>query len=226
MIYDKLIYDIWYIYHIYMISYIIYMIYDIYIMIYHISYIYYDIWYMINFDRVPREVVWWALRQMDVDGWLINAVKSMYKNAKTSVKVNGVEGCEMNYEWHKQVGSKFQGVWSKFQCCSNSPTDEDQGQIPSRSFLSLWNLSVISSCYSDFRYLDWFWSYGTERLNLGILCRNFLFYRGRCFYSPAPTHKNSKCLSSTKSNDHGLGGFLKIWLKSVGQIQRSRNRSK
>ena len=42
------------------------------------------------FDRVPREVVWWALRQMDVDGWLINAVKSMYKNAKTSVKVNGV----------------------------------------------------------------------------------------------------------------------------------------
>ena len=24
---------------------------------------------------------------MDVDGWLINAVKSMYKNAKTSVKV-------------------------------------------------------------------------------------------------------------------------------------------
>ena len=21
------------------------------------------------FDRVPREVVWWALRQMDVDGW-------------------------------------------------------------------------------------------------------------------------------------------------------------
>ena len=35
------------------------------------------------FDRVPREVVWWALRQMDVDGWLINAVKSMYKNAKT-----------------------------------------------------------------------------------------------------------------------------------------------
>ena len=44
------------------------------------------------FDRVPREVVWWALRQMDVDGWLINAVKSMYKNAKTSVKVNGVGG--------------------------------------------------------------------------------------------------------------------------------------
>ena len=28
------------------------------------------------FDRVPREVVWWASKQMDVDGWLINAVKA------------------------------------------------------------------------------------------------------------------------------------------------------
>ena len=31
------------------------------------------------FDRVLRELVWWASRQMDVelvDGWLINAVKS------------------------------------------------------------------------------------------------------------------------------------------------------
>ena len=28
------------------------------------------------FDRVPRKVVWWASKQMDVDGWLINAVKA------------------------------------------------------------------------------------------------------------------------------------------------------
>ena len=43
------------------------------------------------FDRVPREVLWWILRQLDVDGWLINAVKSMYKNTKTSVKVKELE---------------------------------------------------------------------------------------------------------------------------------------
>ena len=35
---------------------------------------------------------------MDVDGWLINAVKSMYKNAKTSVKVNGVGGRDFPVE--------------------------------------------------------------------------------------------------------------------------------
>ena len=36
---------------------------------------------------------------MDVDGWLINAVKSMYKNAKTSVKVNGVGGRIFRSRW-------------------------------------------------------------------------------------------------------------------------------
>ena len=50
------------------------------------------------FDRVSRKVVWWALRQMDVDGWLINAVKSMYKNAKTSVKINRVGGRDFPVE--------------------------------------------------------------------------------------------------------------------------------
>ena len=36
---------------------------------------------------------------------------------------------------------------------------EDQGQIRSKTFiyLYLWNLSVMSSCYSDFWYLGCFW---------------------------------------------------------------------
>ena len=42
---------------------------------------------------------------MDVDGWLINAVKSMYKNAKTSVKVNGVGGRDFPVEVGVHQGS-------------------------------------------------------------------------------------------------------------------------
>ena len=30
------------------------------------------------FDRVPREVVRWALRKLDVDGWLICTVMALY----------------------------------------------------------------------------------------------------------------------------------------------------
>ena len=42
---------------------------------------------------------------MDVDGWLINAVKSMYMNAKTSVKVNGVGGRDLPVEVGVHQGS-------------------------------------------------------------------------------------------------------------------------
>ena len=57
------------------------------------------------FDKVSCEVIWWVSRQMDVDGWLINAVKSMYKNAKTSVKVNGVRGRDFAVEVGVHQGS-------------------------------------------------------------------------------------------------------------------------
>ena len=38
------------------------------------------------FDRVPRDVVWWALRQMGVTEGLIQVVKSMYDGVMTAVK--------------------------------------------------------------------------------------------------------------------------------------------
>ena len=30
------------------------------------------------FDRVPREVVWWAMRKLGVQEWLVRVVKSLY----------------------------------------------------------------------------------------------------------------------------------------------------
>jgi len=38
------------------------------------------------FDRVPRDVVWWALRKVGVAEWLVNVIKSMYVNTTTAVK--------------------------------------------------------------------------------------------------------------------------------------------
>ena len=57
------------------------------------------------FDRVPREVVWWALGQMNVDRSLINVIMSMYKNARASVKVNGVGGRDFPVERGVHQGS-------------------------------------------------------------------------------------------------------------------------
>ena len=43
------------------------------------------------FDRVPREVLWWALREVGVEEHTISVIKAMYAGATTSVKVNGNE---------------------------------------------------------------------------------------------------------------------------------------
>ena len=48
------------------------------------------------FDRVPREVVRWALRKLGVEEWLVRAVMSMCVEAKTSVKTH--EGSSDHFE--------------------------------------------------------------------------------------------------------------------------------
>ena len=42
-------------------------------------------------DRVPWEVVWWALRCFGVDEWIVSVIKDMYEDATTTVRVNGRE---------------------------------------------------------------------------------------------------------------------------------------
>src|SRR3989442_865967 len=43
------------------------------------------------FDRVPRDVLWWALRRVGVEEWLIKVIKSIYEGCTTSVRMNGEE---------------------------------------------------------------------------------------------------------------------------------------
>ena len=38
------------------------------------------------FDRVPREVVRWALRQLDVEEWLVQTVMTIYERARAVVR--------------------------------------------------------------------------------------------------------------------------------------------
>ena len=37
------------------------------------------------FDRVPREVLWWALRRLGVDEWIVSVIKAMYVDAMAAV---------------------------------------------------------------------------------------------------------------------------------------------
>ena len=39
------------------------------------------------FDRVPRKVIWWAMRKLGVEEWVIRLVQGMYENARSRVRV-------------------------------------------------------------------------------------------------------------------------------------------
>ena len=41
------------------------------------------------FDRVPREVVWWTLRYLGVDEWIMSVIRAM--DATTKVRLDGRE---------------------------------------------------------------------------------------------------------------------------------------
>lgn len=40
------------------------------------------------FDRVPRSVLWWSMRKLGVEEWVIKTVKAMYVDARSDVRVN------------------------------------------------------------------------------------------------------------------------------------------
>ena len=39
------------------------------------------------FDCVPRKVIWWALRKLGVEEWIVRLVQGMYANAPSRVCV-------------------------------------------------------------------------------------------------------------------------------------------
>jgi len=41
---------------------------------------------ILGVDRVPTEVISWAMRKLGVEEWLVSAVMSMYTGAKTVVR--------------------------------------------------------------------------------------------------------------------------------------------
>ena len=49
------------------------------------------------FDRVPRKVIWWALRKLGVEEWIVRLVQGMYANAR-AVSVL-VRGTVRNLKW-------------------------------------------------------------------------------------------------------------------------------
>ena len=43
------------------------------------------------FDRIPRKIVWWALRRLGVEEWLVTVIRSMYDGVTTAVRMKDGE---------------------------------------------------------------------------------------------------------------------------------------
>ena len=52
------------------------------------------------FDRVPRKVLWWAMRKVGVEEWIVRLVQAMYNNTHSRVRV----GSEYSEEFEVGVG--------------------------------------------------------------------------------------------------------------------------
>ena len=61
-----------------------------------------------TFDRVPREVIWWNMRKMKIDEWLVRIVQSMYKEVRSRVRV----GDEYSNSFDVRVGVHQSSVLS------------------------------------------------------------------------------------------------------------------
>ena len=48
------------------------------------------------FDQVPRKVIWWALRKLGVDEWIVRLIQGIYSNARSRVRVG--EGYSEEFE--------------------------------------------------------------------------------------------------------------------------------
>ena len=57
------------------------------------------------FDRVPREVLWWALRHVGVEEWMVNVIKSLHEGVTTAVKRNGEESESFEVKFGVHQGS-------------------------------------------------------------------------------------------------------------------------
>src|SRR5271157_5206058 len=57
------------------------------------------------FDRVPKEVLWWSLRTLGVEEWIIRVIQSMYDGAMTAVKLKGGESKEFEVKVGVHQGS-------------------------------------------------------------------------------------------------------------------------
>jgi len=56
------------------------------------------------YDRVPRQVIWWALRRQGVGERLVEAVQTLYRDSKSAVRITTNAGTKMGTQFEVAAG--------------------------------------------------------------------------------------------------------------------------
>ena len=57
------------------------------------------------FDRVPRKVIWWAMRKLDIEEWIVQFVQALYNNTRSKVRVSNTYSDEFGVKVGVHHGS-------------------------------------------------------------------------------------------------------------------------
>ena len=57
------------------------------------------------FDRVARKVIWWAMRKLGIEEWIVRFMQAMYNNTRSRVRVNNTYSDEFGVKVGVHQGS-------------------------------------------------------------------------------------------------------------------------
>ena len=107
-----------------------------------------------TFDRVPRDIVRWAMRKLNIDKWLIETVMAMYELSNSAVRVNNSVGSKFSVKVGVHQGSLLSPLL--FIMVLEALSWEFRGRLP-WELLYADDLVVIANSLEELeeRYLAW-----------------------------------------------------------------------
>lgn len=73
-----------------------------------------------TFDSVPQKVIWWALRKICVDEWIVQLVKGMYADVQRCIRVRGSYSQESEVKVGVHQGLIFSSLLCLWPCNASS----------------------------------------------------------------------------------------------------------
>ena len=94
------------------------------------------------FDHVPREVIWWALRKLGLEEWIMRLVQEKYANARNQVHVG--KGFSKEFEVRSGSTRDLYSVRCSSSLCWRPCHVSFQLVLPGRTYMQMILSSLLT----------------------------------------------------------------------------------